>query len=78
MLDIRNHPGFADRSPFERRALQFFAKAAADTVFDPDHPERAVEAALYRELAAEESEHVALLETELRRFQADRPGLLAT
>jgi homotetrameric NADPH-dependent glutamate synthase len=63
---------------FERRALQFFAKAAADTVFDPDHPERAVEAALYRELAAEESEHVALLETELRRFQADLPGLLAT
>jgi glutamate synthase (NADPH) small chain len=31
---------------------------------------------LYRELAAEEKEHVDLLTTELKRWQAGKPGLM--
>ena len=39
-------------------------------------PADSVERELYKELAAEEREHVALLTTEFERFQAGKPGLL--
>ena len=35
-----------------------------------------VERQLYKELAAEEREHVALLTTELERWKIGKPGLL--
>jgi glutamate synthase (NADPH/NADH) small chain len=60
---------------FEQRALRFFSAAAAEAS-DTSGPEAAVTARLYRELAAEEAEHVAMLETELARYQAGLPGLL--
>ena len=45
-----------------------------------DYPQLArvgsVEEQLYRELAAEEREHVALLTTELDRWKLGKPGLL--
>jgi glutamate synthase (NADPH/NADH) small chain len=56
---------------FEKRAVAFFA-ARARAVADGS-PEQQ----LYRELGAEEVEHVALLETELKRWQAGKPGLIA-
>jgi homotetrameric NADPH-dependent glutamate synthase len=54
---------------FEQRAAQFFGErsAAADS---------AAVQRLYRELAAEEQEHVAMLCTELARWQEGKPGLL--
>jgi len=55
---------------FEKRAVAFFGervKAAA---------EGSVEHELYRELAAEEAEHVAILETELARWESGRAGVL--
>jgi rubrerythrin len=55
---------------FEERAVKFFAErgeaAAAGS------PEKQ----LYKELAAEEREHVDLLTTELARWQAGKPGLM--
>jgi rubrerythrin len=55
---------------FERRAAEFFAaegeRAAAGSV----------ERELYRELAAEEREHVELLTTEYRRWQVGKAGIL--
>jgi rubrerythrin len=55
---------------FERRAVDFFTSEAANA------PEGSVEHELYRELAAEEREHVELLTTEFRRWQAGKAGLL--
>ena len=55
---------------FERRAFRFFSERGATTA------PGSVERQLYRELAAEEAEHVALLETELERFLLGKPGLL--
>lgn len=55
---------------FERRAVDFFAgegeKASAGSV----------ERDLYKELAAEEREHVELLSTEYRRWESGRAGIL--
>lgn len=54
----------------EERAAAFFSERA-DSV-----PLGSPEAELYRELAAEEREHVAMLRTELGRYREGRPGLL--
>jgi rubrerythrin len=55
---------------FEQRAVDFFTqegeRAAAGSV----------ERELYKELAAEEREHVALLTTEYRRWQTGKAGIL--
>ena len=56
---------------FEKRAVAFFSERAAAV------PEGSAEQELYRELAAEEVEHVALLETELQRWSAGKAGLFA-
>jgi len=55
---------------FEERAVKFFAERAEKTA--PGSAERQ----LYKELAAEEREHVALLTTELERWKKGKPGLL--
>ncbi len=55
---------------FEQRAVDFFAREGEKA------PEGSVERELYRELAAEEREHVALLTTELKRWEAGKPGLM--
>ncbi len=55
---------------FEQRAVAFFTGRGEETA------PGSVEHELYRELAAEEREHVALLETELARWRAAKPGLL--
>jgi rubrerythrin len=55
---------------FEQRAVEFFTREGEKA------PERSIERELYRELAAEEREHVELLTTELRRWQSGRAGLL--
>jgi homotetrameric NADPH-dependent glutamate synthase len=55
---------------FEERAVKFFEGQMSKT------PEGSVERQLYKELAAEEREHVALLTTELERWKAGKPGLL--
>lgn len=55
---------------FEQRAVQFFSERGEGA------PEGSAERQLYKELAAEEREHVALLTTEFERFQAGKPGLL--
>jgi rubrerythrin len=57
---------------FEKRAVAFF-KDRARLVLDGS-----VEQDLYRELAAEEEEHVALLETEFQRWSNGKPGMLAS
>jgi rubrerythrin len=54
---------------FEKRAVAFFSERAAAV------PRGSAEQELYRELAAEEVEHVALLETELQRWSAGKAGL---
>ena len=51
---------------FEKRAVAFFSDRARTV------PEGSVEHELYRELAAEEVEHVAILETEWARWSAGR------
>lgn len=56
---------------FERRAVAFFSERAKSV------PEGSPEQQLYRELGAEEVEHVALLETELQRWSAGKAGLIA-
>ncbi len=54
----------------EKRAVDFFVERS-------DHaPEDSTERQLYRELAAEEREHVALLSTEYDRWRAGKPGIL--
>jgi rubrerythrin len=55
---------------FEQRAVDFFTREADAA------PEGSVERELYRELAAEEREHVALLTTEYRRWETGRAGIL--
>ena len=55
---------------FEQRAVKFFDEKGAQA------PEGSPERQLYRELAAEEREHVDLLATEFARFKLGKPGLL--
>jgi glutamate synthase (NADPH) small chain len=55
---------------FEERAVKFFTEQGARA------PEGSVEKQLYRELGAEEREHVALLTTEYERWKAGKAGLL--
>jgi rubrerythrin len=54
----------------EQRAARFFEQCAqATSAASPQHQ-------LYRELAAEENEHAALLATEYTRWKQGQPGLL--
>ncbi len=55
---------------FERRAAAFFAERRTLA------PEASVERTLYQELAAEEQEHVTMLETERERWARGKAGLL--
>jgi homotetrameric NADPH-dependent glutamate synthase len=55
---------------FEQRAVEFFDARVGQTA------ESSVERQLYRELAAEEREHVDLLTTEFERWKKGKPGLL--
>lgn len=61
---------FRQAIAFEERTATFFAKNAERDGADP------AERQLYRELAAEEQEHIALLRTEFARWRQGRPGLL--
>jgi rubrerythrin len=54
----------------EERAVGFFQERSAAV------PDGSAERQLYRELAAEEREHVDLLSTEYERWRAGKPGLL--
>jgi rubrerythrin len=55
---------------FEQRAVKFFEDRFAATA------PGSVERQLYKELAAEEREHVALLTTELARYKIGKPGMM--
>jgi len=55
---------------FEQRAVDFFAQEGERA------PAGSVESELYKELAAEEREHVALLTTEYRRWETGKAGIL--
>ncbi len=55
---------------FEQRAVKFFGDRVGQVKAG------SVEHQLYKELAAEEQEHVALLTTELKRWQAGKPGMM--
>jgi rubrerythrin len=55
---------------FEQRAVKFFEDRFGQTA------PGSVERQLYKELAAEEREHVALLTTELERWKKGKPGML--
>jgi rubrerythrin len=55
---------------FEQRAVDFFAREGEQA------PDGSIERELYKELAAEEREHVDLLTTEQRRWEAGKPGIL--
>jgi len=55
---------------FEQRAADFFTREGERA------PAGSIERDLYRELAAEEREHVELLTTEYRRWQGGKAGLL--
>jgi rubrerythrin len=55
---------------FEQRAVDFFTREGERAL------QGSVERELYRELAAEEREHVALLSTEFRRWEAGKAGIL--
>lgn len=55
---------------FEQRAVDFFAQEGERA------PAGSVERELYRELAAEEREHVELLTTEFRRWESGKAGIL--
>ena len=55
---------------FEQRAVDFFSREGETA------PAGSVERELYRELAAEEREHVEMLTTEFRRWETGRAGLL--
>jgi glutamate synthase (NADPH) small chain len=55
---------------FEQRAVKFFTDRGAAA------PEGSPERQLYKELAAEEREHVDLLTTEYERWKQGKPGLL--
>lgn len=55
---------------FEERAVKFFTEQGEHA------PGGSVERDLYKELAAEEREHVAIMTTEFERWKAGKPGLL--
>ena len=55
---------------FEENAVRFFGE------YGERAPEGSMERQLYKELAAEEREHVALLTTEYDRWKVGKPGLL--
>lgn len=55
----------------EKRAAEFFASCVSKV------PADSTEALLYKELAAEEREHAAILTTEYARWQEDKPGLFS-
>ena len=55
---------------FEKRAVDFFASRVAET------PDGSAEQQLYKELAAEEREHVELISTEYERWKEGKEGLL--
>ncbi len=55
---------------FEERAVEFFTEQGQRA------PEGSIEKELYKELAAEEREHVAIMTTEYGRWQAGKSGLL--
>jgi rubrerythrin len=55
---------------FEQRAVKYFSEKGEQCA------PGSMEQQLYRELAAEEREHVDILATELARFKAGKPGLL--
>jgi homotetrameric NADPH-dependent glutamate synthase len=55
---------------FEQRAVKFFTERGAAA------PEGSPERELYKELAAEEREHVDLLTTEYERWKQGKPGML--
>ena len=55
---------------FEERAVAYFTERSEQAAAD------SVEHQLYKELAAEEREHVALLTTEFTRWRAGKPGLM--
>ena len=55
---------------FEERAVKFFSERGAACA------EGSPEKQLYKELAAEEREHVDLLTTELERWKAGKAGLI--
>ena len=55
---------------FEERAVKFFAERGVECA------DGWIEKELYKELAAEEREHVALLTTELQRYREGKPGLM--
>jgi len=55
---------------FEQRAVKFFSERGTQCA------EGSPEKQLYKELAAEEKEHVDLLSTEYERFKLGKPGLL--
>ncbi len=55
---------------FEQRAVKFFEERVEKT------KQGSVERQLYKELAAEEREHVDLLMTELERWKKGKPGVL--
>jgi rubrerythrin len=55
---------------FEQRAVDFFTAEGAHA------PTGSIERELYEELAAEEREHVQLLTTEWRRWEAGKSGLM--
>jgi rubrerythrin len=61
---------FRSAIAFEQRAVKFFDDRVSQTA------EGSVERQLYKELAAEEREHVDLLTTELERWKKGKPGLL--
>jgi rubrerythrin len=54
----------------EERAVKFFSDRGAAAAEDSE------ESQLYKELAAEEREHAAILMTEFERWKAGKPGLL--
>jgi rubrerythrin len=55
---------------FEQRAVKFFEERGLAC------PDGSIEAQLYKELAAEEREHVTVLTTELERWKLGKPGLI--
>ena len=55
---------------FEQRAVELFTREGARA------PAGSVESDLYKELAAEEREHVALLTTEYRRWETGKAHIL--
>jgi rubrerythrin len=72
---IENHPEdpanlFRIAIAFEQRAVEFFTSESERSTLG------SVERGLYNELAAEEREHVALLTTEYRRWEAGKVGML--